>query len=163
MIACKFHAYCARLRYVERERDFGPAVFWLVIYLFFGWKFWLVGNPWSTFVVIRNRDVTFRGKKKLGDVAVDDDVSLHFSKNWPEKVLFRACFMSSIFYHGGNNMKIEEWTKYIWSITVGQLMKYSDRRRQIMTNIWSQKMADGDRWCRLTTAENIYHRYGGKW
>ena len=41
----------------------------------------MVENPWSTFVVIRNRDVTFREKQKLGKVAVDDDVSLLFSEN----------------------------------------------------------------------------------
>ena len=52
-------------------------------------------NPWSTFVVIQNREVTFREKQKLGKVAVDDDVSLLFSENWPEKVL-----SSSMFYFG---------------------------------------------------------------
>ena len=38
-------------------------------------------NPSSTLVVFRNRDVTFREKKKLGTVAVNDDVSLLFSEN----------------------------------------------------------------------------------
>ena len=41
-----------------KERDFVPAVFWLVNFL--GRDFWLVENPWSTFVVIRNRWVNSR-------------------------------------------------------------------------------------------------------
>ena len=41
----------------------------------------LVENPWLTFVVTRNRDVTFWKKKYPGKLAADDEVSLLFSEN----------------------------------------------------------------------------------
>ena len=39
----------------------------------------MVENPWSSFVVIRNRDVTFGGKQKLGNL-----------EKWP-------CMITSVF------------------------------------------------------------------
>ena len=46
---------------------------------YFKSDFWLVENLWSLFVVIRNLDVAFREMlKNIGNMAVDDDLSLLF-------------------------------------------------------------------------------------